>query len=466
MTALIIDDDQIMLQTTPDLLEILGYDTTTNCNPIDALQYIKTKKPDLILCDLNMPQMSGLEVLRKTKEIHPDGTFIVMTGFASIESAVNAMRNGATDYIQKPFTLDHLKVILSRAMTERKLRQENHNLKEQLQNKYQFHNIIGKSKSMQKIFAQIEKVAPTNASVLIHGESGTGKEMIARAIHTYSLRKDEVFTGVDCVSIPSHLLESELFGYEKGAFTGANQRREGLLETTEKGTFFLDEVTEIDYDVQAKLLRMLQERQLRRVGGRELIDLDVRILAATKRNPLQAVHEKVFREDLYYRLNVIPIELPSLKERKDDIPLLVQHFVKEASELTNAKELTRMDGDALNILIEYSWPGNIRELKNITERLCIMANNNHITLDDIPPDIRGAEVSLATNTAWANSLDFKNAKEKWLEHFEKEYLENALKKYSGNISRAAEKSGVNRRTFHRLMQKHQLANFREFRNQY
>jgi DNA-binding NtrC family response regulator len=464
MTALIIDDDQGMLQTIPDLLELLDYDTEAFSNPLEGLKYIETERPELIMCDLSMPQMSGLDVLQKSRELHPDATFIVMTGFASIESAVNAMRLGATDYIQKPFTLDHLKLVLKRAMAERKLKQENRTLKAQLQNRYEFHNIIGKSQVMQQVFAQIEKVAPTTASVLIHGESGTGKEMIARAIHTYSLRKSEAFTGVDCVSIPSHLLESELFGYEKGAFTGAAQRRQGLLEATDKGTFFLDEVTEIDYDVQAKLLRVLQERQFRRVGGRDLIDVDVRILAATKRNPLQAVHDKIFREDLYYRLNVIPVELPSLKERKDDIPLLVQHFIKEASELTHQEEQTRIESDALNALIGYDWPGNIRELKNIIERLCIMANDNCITLEDVPPDIRGSEVSFSANTSWVNGLNFKDAKERWLEHFEKEYLEKALKKHSGNISKAAEKSGVNRRTFHRLMLKYELANFREYRN--
>ena len=386
MTALIIDDDQVMLQTIPDMLELLDFNSVAYSDPLQGLSYIETEKPELILCDLSMPQMSGLDVLQKSKELHPDSTFIVMTGFASIESAVNAMRLGASDYIQKPFTMDHLRLVLKRAMEERKLRQENLKLKEELITRYQFHNIIGKSLVMQKVFAQIEKVAPTNASVLIHGESGTGKEMIARAIHTYSLRKNKPFTGVDCVSIPSHLLESELFGYEKGAFTGATQRRIGLLETSQGGTFFLDEVTEIDYDVQAKLLRLLQERQLRRVGGRDLIDIDVRVLAATKRDPLQAVNQNIFREDLYYRLNVIPIALPPLRERKEDIPLLIQHFIKGAAELTNSNEQIRIESDALNALIGYDWPGNIRELKNIIERLCIMAADNCITLDDIPSD--------------------------------------------------------------------------------
>ena len=464
MNALVIDDDRVMLQTIPDLLELLDYSTTAFHDPIEGLQAIEKERPDVILCDLSMPQMSGLDVLQKSREIHPEGTFIVMTGFASIESAVNAMRMGASDYIQKPFALDHLKLVLNRTMEERQLRKENRELKAELNQRYKFHNIIGKSASMQKIFAQIEKVAPTNASVLIHGESGTGKEMIARAIHTYSLRKDKPFMGVDCVSIPDHLLESELFGYEKGAFTGANARRIGLLESTEGGTFFMDEVTEIDYDVQAKLLRMLQERQFRRVGGRDLINTDIRILAATKRDPLQAVHDKIFREDLYYRLNVIPIELPSLRERKEDIPLLVQHFIKSAMELTNSEEATKIESDALNALIRYDWPGNIRELKNIIERLCIMATDNCITIDDIPQDMRGSQSSFSADKDWLNELQFKEAKEKWLEQFEKDYLENALKKYNGNISKAAINCGVNRRTFHRLMVKYEVGNFRQFRN--
>ena len=464
MTALIIDDDPIIINTIPDLLELLDFETVAFKNPLEGLKYVETNRPELILCDLSMPQMSGLDVLQKAKEFHPDAIFIVMTGFASIESAVNAMRMGAADYIQKPFTIDHLRLIIKRALNEKKLRQENRELKAQLTDRYKFDNVIGKSQTMQKIFAQIEKVAPTNASVLIHGESGTGKEMIARAIHTYSLRKEKPFVGVDCVAIPSHLLESELFGYEKGAFTGANNRRAGLFESAENGTFFMDEVTEIDYDVQAKLLRVLQERQFRRVGGRELTNIDIRILAATKRDPLQAVHDRIFREDLYYRLNVIPIELPPLRERKEDIPLLVQHFMKGSSALTNSDEPVRIESDALNALIGYEWPGNIRELKNIIERLCIMANDNCIVLEDIPQEIRGSQSNFTIDFTWGEELSFKDAKDKWIEHFEKDFLAKALKKHSGNISKAAEKCGVNRRTFHRLMSKYELGSFRDYRN--
>ncbi|MCM8529963.1 MAG: sigma-54 dependent transcriptional regulator [Lentisphaeraceae bacterium] len=464
MTALVIDDDPIMLGTIPDILELLDFDTKSFDDPIAGLNYLEQQKPELVLCDLSMPQMTGLEVLQKAKELHPDAIFIVMTGYASIESAVEAMRMGASDYIQKPFTVDHLRLIIKKSMTEKQLRQENRELKAKLTDRYKFDNVIGRSQSMQKIFAQIEKVAPTNASVLIHGESGTGKEMIARAIHTYSLRKELPFVGVDCVAIPSHLLESELFGYEKGAFTGAASRRSGLLESAEKGTFFMDEVTEIDYDVQAKLLRVLQERQFRRVGGRDLTNVDIRILAATKRDPLQAVHDKIFREDLYYRLNVIPIELPSLRERKEDIPLLVNHFIKGAASLTNSNETTRIESDALNVLIGYEWPGNIRELKNIIERLCIMANDNVITLEDVPPEIRGSQANFTLDINWGEELTFKDAKDKWIEHFERDFLEKALKKHSGNISKAAEKCGVNRRTFHRLMSKYELGTFRDYRN--
>jgi DNA-binding NtrC family response regulator len=274
-----------------------------------------------------------------------------MTGFGSVQTAVTAMRLGADDYLQKPFTIETLKVILDKALENQRVRSENLNLKSELLKRYGFHNIIGRSEAMQEVFRTIEKAAPTKANILIHGESGTGKEMIARAIHAYSPRKEEPFIGVDCVAIPSHLLESELFGHEKGAFTGADSRKEGLLEAAGTGTFFMDEVTEISYDVQAKLLRTLQEREFRRVGGREFIRMDTRIVAATKRDPLQAVNEKIFREDLYYRLNVIPIELPPLRERKEDIPLLIRHFLREASlNLTHSGEETHIDSEALTAL--------------------------------------------------------------------------------------------------------------------
>ena len=309
---------------------------------------------------------------------------------------------------------------------------------------------------MQKIFEQIEKVAPTNANILIHGESGTGKEMIARAIHAYSNRSEGEFLGVDCVSIPTQLLPSELFGYEKGAFTGATAQRTGLFEEANGGTFFMDEVTEIDYDMQAKLLRVLQERQFRRVGGRELIDMDVRLLAATKRNPLRAVNEKIFREDLYYRLNTIPIELPPLRNRKEDIPLLIQEFIKGSSYLTNSNEDIHIENEAVNALMNYDWPGNIRELRNIIERLCILSSGNCITPNDIPEEIRHAEASFSIDSSWFNELCFKEAKEKWIESFEKEYITNALKKVDGNISKASEQSNVNRRTFHRLIHKYDI----------
>jgi len=460
MKALVIDDDLIFIETVAELMEVLNFETIAIRNPVDALKYTKEELPDIILCDLSMPQMNGLDLFKKAKELHPKAIFIVMTGYASVESAVEAMRMGASDYLQKPFSLEHLDLVVKRAVNERNLKRENQELKVKLGNQvskhYKFHDIIGKSPSMRKIFAQIEKVAPTNANILISGESGTGKEMIARAIHAYSKRQEEKFIGVDCCAIPSHLLPSELFGYEKGAFTGADRQRPGLFEEGERGTFFMDEITEIDYDMQAKLLRAIQERQFRRVGGRDLISMDVRLLAATKRNPLQAVQDNIFREDLYYRLNTIPIELPALRNRKEDIPLLIQHFIKSSSYLTASDESIQIESDAVNALIHYDWPGNIRELRNIVERMCILSSNNCIKIDDIPQEIINTDSSFSMESSWLNEMNYKDAKNQWLKTFEKEYITNALENVNGNISRAAEKSGINRRTFHRLLQKYKV----------
>ena len=457
-SILIIDDDQEMVKVLKTFIQRMGFQASIATDGVTGINLLKEENPDLLVTDLVMQPVDGLQVLREAKSILPDLAVIVMTGNATVHSAVEAMKQGASDYIQKPIDTEEFKIVITKAIEKKRLVDENRDLRSQLEDRFKFDNIIGCSDTMRKVYARIEKAAPTNASILISGESGTGKEMIARAIHAYSLRKTSKFVAVDCVALPTHLVESELFGYEKGAFTGANSSRQGLLETADKGTFFMDEVTELDFDLQAKLLRMLQERQFRRVGGRELIDVDLRIVSATKHVPEKAVESGKFREDLFYRLSVIPIQLSPLRERTEDIPLLIDHFLKQMED-QEVNAVTNISPDAISLLQSYSWPGNIRELKNMVERLSIMASNNRIGVDDLPSSIiKGAGTNPSSSIVTA--LPFKDAKNKWLQNFEQKYLEQILEKYKGNITRAAQASGVNRKTFQRLIIKYELDNFR------
>jgi DNA-binding NtrC family response regulator len=435
------------------MVESLGYDYVAVRDPREGLELLKQDRFTVVMTDLMMPEIDGLEVLKQSLKIDKTLQVILVTAVNELSPVVEAMRGGAADYIQKPIRLDQIQATLVRVLEKRKLVDENRQLKARLDQYKNQYDIIGRSEAMIKIFKTLERVAATNASVLIHGESGTGKEMIAKAIHKMSNRSHRPFVGVDCVAIPKELFESEIFGYEKGAFTGAQVQRKGLLAEANTGTFFFDEVTEIDYAVQAKLLRVLQERNYRRVGGRDLQDLDIRVLAATRRDPLEAVAQGIFREDLYYRLNVLPIELPPLRKRREDIPLMVETFLNEFRvEYDTEMEI---DPDALLKIQTYNWPGNVRELKNMITRLCIMATNYTITLKDLPGDI--SQYNRAdVNFEWLSNLKFKDAKEKWLEGFEVKYMEFVLKRYDGNLSEAARNSGVNRKTFQRLMSKHGL----------
>ncbi|MCM8535308.1 MAG: sigma-54 dependent transcriptional regulator [Lentisphaeraceae bacterium] len=450
---LLIDDEPSALKLLSKMVESLGYEYIAVTDPREGLDLIRREKITIILTDLMMPEIDGLEVLRRSLKLNKSLQVILVTSVTELEPAVEAIKSGAADYIQKPLDVDQIQAVLVRITKNQKLIEENRQLKAKLEHYSSHYDIIGRSESMIKIFKTIERVAKTNASVLIHGESGTGKEMIANAIHKMSDRSHRNFVGVDCVSIPKELFESEIFGYEKGAFTGAQSSRKGLLAEANSGTFFFDEVTEVDYAVQAKLLRVLQERKYRRVGGRELLDLDIRVLAATRRDPLEAVEQGIFREDLYYRLNVLPIELPALRDRREDIPLMVESFIEDYRQEYNTE--MEMSPEALLKIQSYSWPGNVRELKNIVTRLCIMAVDHRIVEEDLPANItqynRG-NISFE----WLSNLKFKEAKEKWLEGFEVKYLEHVLNRHDGNISEAARNSGVNRKTFQRLMTKHNL----------
>ena len=457
-SVLIIDDDKEVLKLLKTIVERMGFKVTSVSDCVAGLNLLKEGIPDLLITDLMMQPIDGISILKEAKAMDSEVMVLILTGRPEWNTAVDAMKQGAFDYIEKPINMDRLMVVINKAIDRKRLVDENRYLRTQLDDRYKFDNIIGHSSTMRNIYATIEKVAPTNAGVLISGESGTGKEMIARAIHTYSLRKDKEFVAVDCVALPAQLIESELFGHEKGAFTGANSSREGLLESAQKGTFFMDEITELDFDLQAKLLRMLQERQFRRVGGRDLIDIDIRIISATNRDPEQAVKDGKLREDLFYRLNVIPIKLSPLRERREDIPLLVNHFLKTMK--NEMKAITTISPDALEILQNYSWPGNIRELKNIVERLSILASGEKIEVGDLPHSITD-DANANVSTSYITALPFKHAKEKWLEDFEKRYLEQILEEHNGNITQAANSSGVNRKTFQRLIAKYEIENYKK-----
>ena len=467
--AVIVDDD-VMIQTTlQDVLEDWGFTCVCYGDPQKLSEELNTMEPDLILSDLQMPSMSGLELLEKNRSSLPNSTWIVMTGNGSIDTSVKAIQLGADDYLLKPVDLDNLKLSIEKGMKNRKLALENLKLKRALK---MSSTIIGSSKPIKALMHQIDSVAPSSAPVLIHGESGTGKELVAREIHQRSLNSKAKFMGVDCVALPKEIFESELFGYEKGAFTGAVKQKVGLMESTGKGTFFMDEITELDYSLQAKLLRTLQERKFRRVGGTDLLEMNCRIVSATRRDPLQAVKDELFREDLYYRLNVVPINLPPLRQRKEDIPLLVKHFLKNSKYMEAEREYDVTAG-ALDCLMSYSWPGNIRELQNLVERLMIFAKDGVIQEADLPAEFHSKQDLESTNLSEGisgkdNSGDseaaqisyssdlFKDAKNEAMETFEKNFLTKSLEKYRWNITEAAEASGVNRKTFQRLISKHNI----------
>jgi DNA-binding NtrC family response regulator len=382
---------------------------------------------------------------------------VMITGFATVDSSVEAIRAGAYDYIPKPFTATQLRILIGRAAQQVKLVRDNASLRDQLKKHYSFENIIGTSELIQKVFSVVSRVAPTDASVFISGESGTGKELIARALHANSRRSARPFMAINCAALPDHLLESELFGHEKGSFTGADQQRRGLLEVAAGGTFFMDEISEMSMELQAKLLRVIQERKIRRVGGEGEIPIDVRWVSATNRDPEQAVREGSLRQDLLYRLNVVPVKLPPLRHRREDIPALAQHFLRRYAQDYDRDNL-RFSADALRVLSDYDWPGNVRELQNMVERvvsLCLPGQE--IFAEDLPEElsVRGV-VSGRAAPAYSADLPFHDAKTDAITVFEKEYLRDLLRLHNGNISQAARSAGIDRKTIHRMLAKYEI----------
>ncbi|GIX47043.1 MAG: acetoacetate metabolism regulatory protein AtoC [Candidatus Tectimicrobiota bacterium] len=440
---LIVDDEPANLDFLREALTTQGYVVDTTTDPTVALERLEQDVYHVLLTDLKMPRMSGVELIRRLKEKTSFTMGIVFTAYASIETAVEAIKAGAYDYVRKPFKLEELYVVLQRALEYQRLHAENVNLRRQLKAKYRYENIVSDHPKMQEVFATIEKVADSDSTVLICGESGTGKELIARAIHYNSYRQDKPLVPINCAAIPAELLEAELFGYEKGAFTGATATRIGRFELAHGGTLFLDEIAEMSPALQAKLLRVLQEREFERVGGVRTIKVDVRIIAATNKNIEELVARNQFREDLYYRLNVIPIHVPPLRERKSDIPLLVTHFI----ERFNAEKRRQIQGitpEALQVLMNYDWPGNVRELENAIERAVILKGSGLITPADLPPKLaQGVSGDFFPVIDIPDEgLDFEGV----MQAFERQLLTKALQKTHGVKSKAAELLHMNRTT--------------------
>lgn len=437
----VIDDDKEMRSLVEDHLKSQAYEVHGFHSPVVALEKILSDEvtPDLIVTDLQMPDMNGIEVIRRAKAHHPEVPVIVMTAFGSIESAVDAMRKGAFDYLTKPFKLSELNIVVTRALEMGRLSKENVLLRAEVKKGFSKGLITGKSKPMRDLVTLIERIAPANSSVLITGESGTGKEVVARTLHQMSSRAEKPFVAINCTAIPETLLESELFGHIKGSFTGADKRKFGLFEEAQGGTLFLDEIGDMDLSLQAKLLRVLQERKIRPVGETKDIDVDVRVVAATHKDIKKAIREGLFREDLFYRLNVIPVVIPPLRHRRDDIPLLAQTFLLKYAAINNSPARSFSPG-ALLLLVNRSWPGNVRELENLVERLVVLARASIISEDEIPlPENEDVDTFFASS---AQSLIT-------LEEMEKRYLQYVLTKTGGKKDKTAQILGINRRTLYR-----------------
>ena len=440
---LVVDDDADMREMVHDMLKDRGHQVTTAGSGQEALKILGEEDHAVVLTDLRMKGMQGLELLAEIKRLHPEINVILMTAFGSVETAVEAMKHGASDYLTKPVRKDELVRVIERVVREASLRQEVTRLRKAVHKEYSFHQILGKSKAMQGVFDLIKRVADSPTNVLITGESGTGKELVAKAIHFNSDRKEAPFIPVNCAAIPEQLLESELFGHMRGAFTDAKFDKRGLFEEAQKGTLFLDEISELPLMLQAKLLRAIQEREIRRVGANKPVPVDVRIIAATNLNLGEEVKGKRFRDDLYYRLNVIELKLPPLRDRREDIPLLVDAFLKKCGE-ARSKEVKGVSEAALAMLMDYAWPGNVRELENVIERAVTLTRGDKISPDDLPLAVQGARGDRRV-------LDEAAEKTLPLHEIEKEYIKKILEKMGGNKYQAAHVLGIDRKTLYRKL---------------
>ncbi len=447
---LIVDDDGAHLSMLRTVLTGWGYQTAEVEDGADAITEVREKPFDCILMDVRMANVGGIEALAEIKIINPAIPIIIMTAFSSVDTAVEAMKLGAYDYLTKPLNFDELQLTLQRSLAHLELTRENQSLKDLLFTNDALTSIIGASKEVSDLKEMIRSVAPSEATVLIVGESGTGKELIAKAIHECSSRKDKPLVSVNCAALTDSLLESELFGHEKGAFTGADKRRDGRFMQANKGTIFLDEVGEVPLPMQAKLLRAIQEREVQRVGSDVVLHADVRIIAATNKDLMEQVKEATFREDLYYRLNVVTIEAPSLAMRSDDIPILAKHFLVKFSE-QNRKRITDFSPLAMDYLSRYTWPGNVRELENAVERAVVLCNGNYITERELPPSISSSFSDIDFQEGGAAKMAGLP-----LEEIEKEAIVQTLQKTSGNKSEAAKLLNITRTTLNNKIKRYNI----------
>ncbi|HBE78644.1 MAG TPA: hypothetical protein DDW65_12840, partial [Firmicutes bacterium] len=441
---LVVDDDLGMRDTLEAVLIAEGYQVMVASDGAETEAVLDRESFDVMLLDFKMPDCTGVELLSRIKRLAPNMPIIMMTAYGTVKVAVEAVKQGAYDFITKPFELEEMQLLIKKALEMKKLTEENHELRMLLKEKFIFKNIVGTSLKMQEVFEIIKKVAGYDVTILITGESGTGKELIAQAIHCNSSRREKPFIKLNCAALPESLLESELFGYDKGAFTGAVTAKPGRFELAEGGTLFLDEIGDTSLNMQTKLLRVIQEKEYERVGGRQTLKADVRILAATNKDLKQAVEEKLFREDLYYRLNVVPVHLAPLRERKDDIPVLVRHFIKELN-LLFQKDITAVSSEAMACLTKYNWPGNIRELKNTLEKAVLLGEGKVLRMEHLPEEILTYDQK--------SPLENDNPS---LDNLEKEHITQILTEVKWNQSKAAELLGIHRNTLREKIKKFSL----------
>ncbi len=450
MRKILIVDDEVSVRDSLRMIFKKDYQVIMAGSAEEAIITVKSEEPDLIFLDIIMPEKDGMQALKEIRGMHPQIPVIMLTATKTLKTAVEAMKLGAYDYITKPFDVEELKLIAQKALESRDLRRENRRLQGEVEERYHFDNIIGKSKEMRDIYATIRQIAEKNSTVLIHGESGTGKELVARAIHYNSQRKNKPFVAVNCAAIPETLIESELFGHEKGAFTDAQTRRIGHFELADQGTLFLDEISELILPTQAKILRALQERDFVRVGGGKTISVDVRLISATNKNLEELMARGAFRSDLFYRINVVPVTIPPLRKRKEDILLLAKHFLDKHAGVGKKK----ISPEAMDILIAYDWPGNVRELENIIERIVVLTTSDTITPDDVPSSLKTeSRVELIKLGVLDGRISFEDAEKE----FERDIIIEALKKSNFVQTRAADLLGMSRRILKYKMDKYSIA---------
>ena len=449
---LIVDDELNMRLVLQAMLKKEGYAVTTASNGMEALKILKADQMDIVVTDLKMPKLDGMGLLDRIIRDYPSTPVIIITAHGTIATAVDALKKGAFDYITKPFEQDELKQVIQKAVKTRRLDEDEALLNPDDIDRY---GIIGSSDRITEIFETIKRVAPTTTTILITGETGTGKELIARAIHRNSPRKNNPFIKINCAAIPESLMESELFGYEKGAFTGAATKKQGRFELAHKGTLFLDEVGELPKDMQVKLLQVIQEQEFERVGGLQTIKVDVRLITATNRNLFEDVKDGRFREDLYYRLNVIPAHLPPLRERKEDIPVLIGFFIEKFNKKLD-RSVKYIDEKVTNLLIQYAWPGNIRELENLVERMILMARGDTIVFADLPSELKTTIESDSTNPSGIRQKPFKDIMKNHMEDIEKQMIISVLEECGNNVTRAAKQLGLSRKGLQLKMMKYKL----------